>query len=220
MILRNLSQNPNVFDMDADKIRSEFEQANRVLGHIQKMLADYLETKRVAFPRFFFLSDEDLLDILARSRDPENFQRHLNKCFEAINSVDLTSKTNIYQCELRSMISHENEKVPFYEPIKLWRDPSVEKWMIEIEQNMKRTLRHQFRESYESRATTDSRAKAAFETWLFSWPGQVALMVESVNHTLATEDAIRLQTLPKYERERYEEMRAIVEMIRTDMSEL
>ena len=54
-----------------------------------------LETKRVAFPRFFFISDEDLLDILARSRDPENFQKHLNKCFEAINSVELTSKNNI-----------------------------------------------------------------------------------------------------------------------------
>lgn len=76
-----------VNDIDGDRIRMEFEDANKVLFHIQIMLADYLETKRISFPRFFFLSDEDLLDILARSRDPENFQKHLNKCFEAINQV-------------------------------------------------------------------------------------------------------------------------------------
>lgn len=82
-----MSENPMVNDIDGDRIRMEFEDANKVLFHIQIMLADYLETKRISFPRFFFLSDEDLLDILARSRDPENFQKHLNKCFEAINQV-------------------------------------------------------------------------------------------------------------------------------------
>ena len=89
--------------MDAEKIKSEFSEANRVLSHIQKKLSEYLETKRETFPRFYFLSDEDLLDILARSRDPENFQRHLNKCFEAINSVDIYTKGEI--CELRAMNS-------------------------------------------------------------------------------------------------------------------
>ena len=89
----------------------QFVEANKVLSQIQKSLANYLESKRTDFPRFFFLSDEDLLDILARSRDPENFQRHLNKCFEAINSVELNQKANIQKCELKSMISSEMEIV-------------------------------------------------------------------------------------------------------------
>ena len=59
--------------MDSEKIKNDFNDSNRILGHIQKKLSEYLEIKRETFPRFYFLSDEDLLDILARSKDPENF---------------------------------------------------------------------------------------------------------------------------------------------------
>lgn len=37
----------------------------------EKALQDYLETKRVAFPRFYFVAPADLLDILAKGSDPQ-----------------------------------------------------------------------------------------------------------------------------------------------------
>lgn len=50
-------------------------------------MEDYLNSKRILFPRFYFLSDEDLMRILAQSKDPIMIQSHLPKCFEGIYSI-------------------------------------------------------------------------------------------------------------------------------------
>lgn len=56
----------------------ELDSLSVGLERCQKSLNDYLDSKRNAFPRFFFISDDELLSILGSS-DPQCVQEHMIK---------------------------------------------------------------------------------------------------------------------------------------------
>ena len=58
------------------------------LDMCQKALNDYLEEKRSKFPRFYFIGDDDLLEILGQAKNPIVIQSHLKKLFAGIFRVD------------------------------------------------------------------------------------------------------------------------------------
>ena len=62
---------------------SDLEAISVGLEKCQKSLNDYLDSKRNAFPRFFFISDDELLSILGSS-DPECVQEHMIKVYSSV----------------------------------------------------------------------------------------------------------------------------------------
>jgi dynein heavy chain, axonemal len=108
----------------------ELKQASVALDRIQKCLNDYLESKRKFFPRFYFLSNEDLLEILGDSKKPLKVQAHLKKIFEGVNK--LTFKHG--ETEIIGAESKEGETIEYIESIfPLSFGSNVEQWLVAVE---------------------------------------------------------------------------------------
>ena len=55
-------------------LRPKFTQMSDQLTRCQKALNEFLEEKRAIFPRFYFIGDDDLLEILGQATNPEVIQ--------------------------------------------------------------------------------------------------------------------------------------------------
>ena len=95
-VMEKFSNEPNARrSCTADGLLLSISKMDEGLEKIQKSLDQYLETKRNVFPRFYFVSDDDLLEILGQSKDPMAVQKHMKKCFEGIKSLKMYFSANV-----------------------------------------------------------------------------------------------------------------------------
>ena len=81
------AKTPNVVKAcNRPRLYEELENIQNCLAGCEKALAEYLETKRLAFPRFYFISSADLLDILSKGNLPVEVR--------SLNSFPLGVKVN------------------------------------------------------------------------------------------------------------------------------
>ncbi|CAD7967000.1 unnamed protein product, partial [Amoebophrya sp. A25] len=129
-----------------------FRKWNHGLDMIQKSLEDYLQSKRLHFPRFFFLSNEELLEILAQSRRIEAVQPHLRKCFDGLHTLKFAN-VDRHSAEILAMQSVEGEEVWFYRSLKA-RSGSLEtkQKIVDKKTNLNEKIRESKKRSLYTRA--------------------------------------------------------------------
>jgi dynein heavy chain len=67
LIMGQVQANPDVLSFgDNPSLLQKLQDSNKMLQMVQKRLSDYLDKKRSAFARFYFLANEELLQILVR----------------------------------------------------------------------------------------------------------------------------------------------------------
>uniref|UniRef100_A0A6I8NCS1 Dynein axonemal heavy chain 6 n=1 Tax=Ornithorhynchus anatinus TaxID=9258 RepID=A0A6I8NCS1_ORNAN len=124
-IMRKVNRLPNAL-----RLLETFQNNNALLDQIQKCLEAYLESKRVIFPRFYFLSNDELLEILAQTRNPQAVQPHLRKCFDAIAKL-----------EFALLVPSDAKGIPVSLGKGLKARGNVEDWLGKVEEAMFISLR-------------------------------------------------------------------------------
>lgn len=72
MLTDKMTMTPNVVQAtNQEGLLKTLDDLQKQLILCEKALAEYLETKRLSFPRFYFVSSADLLDVLSNGNQPE-----------------------------------------------------------------------------------------------------------------------------------------------------
>uniref|UniRef100_A0A3B5KZ49 Dynein, axonemal, heavy chain 11 n=1 Tax=Xiphophorus couchianus TaxID=32473 RepID=A0A3B5KZ49_9TELE len=127
----------------------------------EKGLAEYLETKRIAFPRFYFISSADLLDILSVTV-------YLPKLFDSMSDLEFNTSGVLHNPKhALGMYSKEREYVQFQ--TDCFCIGRVEEWLTRLEESMRNCIKVHLSEAvslYEDRSR---------EQWILEFPSQIAL---------------------------------------------
>lgn len=187
------------------------------LALCEKSLAEYLETKRLAFPRFYFVSASDLLDILAKGNMPQEVAVHLPKLFDSVARLEFepNGKDGKASKNAVGMYSKEDEYVPFKEICEC--NGPVEVWLNRIEDTMRSTLKSALGEAvfaYEEKPR---------EAWIFDYPAQIILAGTGIWWTTEVNAAFgRLEegyenSLKDYYKKQVNQLTALIQLVQGEL---
>ncbi|XP_042285828.1 dynein axonemal heavy chain 11 isoform X2 [Thunnus maccoyii] len=222
-LMTEVVQNSNVVEVtNQPGFLENLEALQQRLSVCEKALAEYLETKRLIFPRFYFVSASDLLEIVSKGTQPKQVTRHLLKLFD--NIADLRFKDSDRDGEgdedgeavAIGMYSREGEYVPFSEPCVC--EGQAECWLSALESTMRCTVQKEIQEAV---AAYEDKPR---DQWLFDYPAQVGLTGSQV--WWATDVGIAFErveegfetALKDYNRKQITQLNSLIHMLLGDLT--
>ncbi|KAI9460162.1 dynein heavy chain protein 1 [Lactarius psammicola] len=189
-VMKKVYKSPFVTDvMNIQGIQKSLERLADLLNKIQKALGEYLERERASFPRFYFVGDEDLLEIIGNSKDIVRIMKHLKKMFAGIATIKLDDDLT----QIQGMASREGEEVAFKEPILLKDYPKINDWLARIEYSMRLSLAQLLCDAVDELQTFYGTGATLpidrFIAWVEKFPAQLVTLAVQVAWTASIETA-------------------------------
>ncbi|XP_030817712.1 dynein heavy chain 17, axonemal [Camarhynchus parvulus] len=188
-LMADAVQTPNVIECtNKPGLHTKLEALQDRLAVCEKALAEYLETKRLAFPRFYFVSSADLLDILSKGTEPLEVSRHLTKLFDSLAKLKFQEGADKKPLKVaHGMFSRDGEYMDFDADCDL--SGQVEVWLNRLLERMRSTLRSLMPQAL---GTYEDKPR---EEWVFDYPAQIALTCTQIAWT--TEVGVAFASLEK-----------------------
>ncbi|XP_062711545.1 cytoplasmic dynein 2 heavy chain 1 [Aedes albopictus] len=176
-IMKEIADDPRVVSVNKiNNVVSIIETLQNQISRCQNALSSYITSKRNAFSRFYFLSDDDLLEILGQSSKEAIIQKHIRKLFPGIYKLVIEEQS----LRILGFCSEEGDKLQLTSPITI--TPIVEEWLNTLVVEIKSTLKHLIKQCLQ--------VDAIDEGVIREFPMQVICLVNSINFTRRAEKAI------------------------------
>ena len=188
-VLKKVYKSPFVMDvLNISGVQKSLERLADLLNKIQKALGEYLERERSSFPRFYFVGDEDLLEIIGNSSDTLRISKHFRKMFAGLSGLLMQGEDII-----SGFSSKEGEQVQLQTPISLSKTPKINDWLSTLEQSMKRSLAEQlvvavqaFQQVVQQLALNES----LLVEYITTYPAQIVVLATQVVWTSSVDAAL------------------------------
>ena len=172
----------NVVDIcnGSDLVKSMLPHLQEQLELCQKSLSAYLETKRGEFPRFYFVSDPTLLEILSLGSHPPSVVPHfMSGLFDSLADVHFDEAD---ASKISKMISPQREEVDMDVPVDT--KGNIEVWLQRLVDGMKNTVCAIIKKANRNVYTQE------LETFIFGHPAQISLLGIQFMWTADTQSAL------------------------------
>lgn len=197
-LMRRIANRPYAMEvLNIDNLQRTLERLGNLMNVIQRALGEYLEKQRRDFSRFYFLGDDDLLEIMGNSSEPGKVLSHVPKMFAGIAGARQNRENLPDDCitRLDAMLSKDGEVVEFHEPIVISQGTSVKEWLKEMEEQMKNTLALLLEQAVSEDASpeldTTDESKAKFVGWATKFPAQIMILATQINWSMGVDEALR-----------------------------
>jgi dynein heavy chain len=172
-------------------------EMNRGLESIQKELRSFLESKRTQFPRFYFLSNEDLLEIIGQGKNPEPINKHIKKIFEGVNAIKTDNGTGrgadkVYI--IKQIKSSDDETIELDGDNAVKTNTNVENWLTHLITSMQKGLQKLFSKYQNQIANSTSKRSMEKETMhkiIVDNLGQILITMSQLEWTTQVRNALK-----------------------------
>ena len=143
----------------------------KILDQIQHKIEEQLKQMRIQFERFFFISNDDLLFMLANSKNTDNktgkegiemIKPYLSKIFEDVYDLNYIQTMGTSGKEIVSVISLAKEKLKFQKGVKV--DDDLARWIGLLETKINETMKERMLQAY--KYYEDIKDPVRHETWI------------------------------------------------------